>query len=110
MSGTTEAFARVRIDALLKDAGWNLTDGASVLFEHALPDGTHADYLLCERQGRATEASEAKRASTDPIAAQDQGWHYAEEPGVPSVFLSKGEKVRSLDWEPDMYTQPENSA
>ena len=31
MSGTTEAFARVKIDSLLKDAGWNLTDG-SVLF------------------------------------------------------------------------------
>ena len=24
MGGTTEAFARVKIDALLKDAGWNL--------------------------------------------------------------------------------------
>ncbi|MCY4311414.1 MAG: hypothetical protein OXC54_08930 [Rhodospirillaceae bacterium] len=42
MNGMTEAFARVRIDALLKDAGWNLTDGSSVLFEHALPDGTPA--------------------------------------------------------------------
>ena len=29
MSGTTEAFARVKIDSLLKDAGWNLTDGSS---------------------------------------------------------------------------------
>lgn len=38
MNGTTEAFARVKIDTLLKDAGSNLTDGASVLFEHALPD------------------------------------------------------------------------
>ena len=33
MSGTTEAFARVEIDKLLDDAGWNLTDGVSVLFE-----------------------------------------------------------------------------
>ncbi len=39
MSRTTEAFSLVKIDALLKDAGWNLTDGVSVLFEHALPDG-----------------------------------------------------------------------
>ena len=37
MSGTTEAFARVKIDALLEDAGWNSTDGSSVRFEHALP-------------------------------------------------------------------------
>ena len=36
MSGTTEAFARVKIDALLQDAGWNLTDCSSVLFESAL--------------------------------------------------------------------------
>ena len=39
MAGTTEAFSRVKIDALLADAGWNLTDGASVLFEYALSDG-----------------------------------------------------------------------
>lgn len=27
MSTKTEAFSRVKIDALLRDAGWNLTDG-----------------------------------------------------------------------------------
>lgn len=46
MSGTTEAFARVKIDALLQDEGWNLTDGVSVLFEQVLPDGSLADYVL----------------------------------------------------------------
>ena len=54
MSGTTEAFARVKIDALLKDAGWDLIDGSSVIFEQSLPDGTQADYALCDRQGRPT--------------------------------------------------------
>ena len=49
MSGATEAFARVKIDAPLKDAGWHLTDGSSVLCEHALPDDTQADYVLCDR-------------------------------------------------------------
>ena len=39
MSKTTEAFSRIKIDALLEDAGWTLTDGVSVLFEHTLPDG-----------------------------------------------------------------------
>ena len=29
MSGTTEAFARVKIDKLLADAGCNLTDGGA---------------------------------------------------------------------------------
>ena len=105
MSGTTEAFARVKIDALLKDAGWNLTDGSSVLFEHALPDGTQADYVLCDRQGRPMAALEAKRASTDPITAQDQRRHYAEQLGVPFVFLSNGEEVRFLDRETDAHAR-----
>ena len=105
MSGTTEAFARVKIDALLKDAGWNLTDGSSVLFEHALPDGTQADYVLCDRQGRPMAALEAKRTSTDPITAQGQGRHYAEQLGVPFVFLSNGEEVRFLDRETDAHAR-----
>ena len=105
MSGTTEAFARVKIDALLEDAGWNLTDGSSVLFEHTLPDGTQADYVLCDRQGRPMAALEAKRASTDPIRAQDQGRHYAEQLGVPFVFLSNGEEVRFLDRETDAHAR-----
>ena len=105
MSGTTEAFARVKIDKLLGDAGWNLTDGVSVLFEHALPDGTQADYVLCDRSGRPMAALEAKRASTDPITAQDQGRHYAEQLDVPFVFLSNGEEVRFLDRETDAHAR-----
>ncbi len=37
MSGRTEAFSRVKIDALLRDIGWDLTDGVSVRFECPLP-------------------------------------------------------------------------
>ena len=96
MTGTTEAFSRVRIDALLADAGWNLTDGTSVLFEHVLGDGSRADYVLCDRAGRPMAVVEAKRASVDPIAAQDQGRHYAEQIEVPFVFLSNGDEVRFL--------------
>ena len=103
MTSTTEAFARVKIDGLLKDAGWNLSDGVSVLFEHALLDGTQADYTLCDRSGRPLAALEAKRASIDPIAAQDQGCHYAEQLNVPFVFLSNGEEVRFLDRETDTH-------
>ena len=105
MSGKTEAFARAKIDALLKDAGWNITDGSSVLFEHALPDRTQADYALCDRQGRPMAALEAKRASIDPIAAQDQGRHYAEQLEVPFVFLSNGEEVWFLDREADAHAR-----
>ena len=106
MTGTTEAFSRVEIDALLKDAGWNLTDGASVLFEHALGDGSRADYVLCDRAGRPMAVVEAKRASVEPIAAQDQGRHYAEQLGVPFVFLSNGGEVWFLDRDADAHARP----
>ncbi len=51
MSGTTEAFARVKIDRLLEDAGWSLTVGVSVLFEHSLPDRAQPDNVLCWPRG-----------------------------------------------------------
>ena len=97
MAGTTEAFSRVKIDTLLSDAGWDLTDGVSILFEHALPDGSRADYVLCNRAGRPMAVVEAKRASVQPLTAQDQGIHYATLLDVPFVFLSNGEEVRFLD-------------
>jgi len=103
MSTKTEAFSRVKIDALLKDAGWDLTDGSSVLYEQVLPDGTRADYALCDRQGRPMAALEAKRASTDPATACSQGCHYAAQLDVPFVFLSNGEEVRFLDRETDAH-------
>ncbi len=97
MSGTTEAFARFKIDTPLGDAGWNLTEGTGVLFEQVLPDGIQADHMLCDRQGRPMAALKVKRVGTDPIMAQDQGSHYAEQLGVPFVFLSNGEDVWFLD-------------
>ena len=105
MAGTTEAFSRVKIDALLADAGWNLTDSMSVLFEHALPGGLRADYALCDRKGRPMAIVEAKRASINPIAAQDQGIHYAKLLGVPFVFLSNGEEVWFLDRDADAHAR-----
>ena len=105
MSQTTEAFSRVKIDGLLKDAGWHLTDGVSVLFEHALQDGTRADYALFDRSGRPVAAVEAKRASINPVEAQDQGRHYAEQLGVPFVFLSNGEEAWFLDRETDAHAR-----
>ena len=57
------------------------------------------------RQGRPLAVLEAKRASLDPITAQDQGRHYAEQLGVPFVFLSNGEAVRFLDRETDAHAR-----
>ena len=106
MTSTTEAFSRVKIDALLGDSGWDLTDGTNVLFEHALGDGSRADYVLCDRAGRPMAVVAAKRASADPIASQDQGRHYAEQLEVPFVFLSNGNEVRFLDRDADTHARP----
>lgn len=92
-----EAQARIKINALLEDAGWNLSDGSSVLYEYKLPDDTQADYVLCDRRGRPVAVVEAKRGSTNPLEAEGQGRHYAEQLNVPFVFLSNGEEVRFLD-------------
>ena len=88
-----EAFARVKIDQLLKDACWNVTDGISVRFEYPLDDGGKADYVLFDRQGRALAVLEAKSASVNLSAGEAQGQRYADQLGVPFIFLSNGEEV-----------------
>jgi len=60
-----EAFARVKIDQLLKDADWSLSDGRSVRFEYPLDDGGRADYALFDRQRRALAVLEAKSTSVN---------------------------------------------
>ena len=97
MGDRNEAFARVKIDELLRDAGWKPDDGLSVRLEERLTDGTKADYVLCDRHGRPMAVLEAKRAGVDPAAAQAQGRHYAQQLDVPFVFLSNGEEVWFLD-------------
>jgi len=74
---TNEAFARVKIDQLLKDAGWRLTDDRSVRFEYPLDDG-RADYALFDRQGRALAVLEAKRTSVNLSSGEAQGRRYAD--------------------------------
>jgi hypothetical protein len=72
LSRSTEAFSRVRIDSLLRDVGWPLTDSVSIHFEFALPGGTRADYVLCYRRGRPLAVLEAKRTSIDPVNGRKQ--------------------------------------
>ena len=88
-----EAFARVQIDQLLKDAEWKLTDGRSVRFEYPLDDGGKADYALFDRQGRALAVLEAKSTSVNLSAGEAQGLRYANQLDVPFIFLSNGEEV-----------------
>jgi prevent-host-death family protein len=68
-----DAFARVKIDQLLKDAARTLTDGRCVRFEYPLDDGGKADYALFDRQGRALAVLEAKSTSVNLSAGEAQG-------------------------------------
>ena len=88
-----EAFARVKVDQLLKDTDWPLSDGRSVRFEYPLDDGGKADYALFDRQGRALAVLEAKSTSVNLSAGEAQGGRYADQLGVPFIFLSNGEEV-----------------
>ena len=69
---TNEAFARIKIDQLLNDTDWRLTDGISVRSEYPLDDGGRADYALFDRQGRALAVLEAKRTGVSLSAGEAQ--------------------------------------
>lgn len=88
-----ESFARIKIDQLLKDADWSLADGRSVRFEYPLDDGGRVDYALFDRQDRALVVLEAKSTSVNMSAGEAQGGRYADQLGVPFIFLSNGEEV-----------------
>jgi len=101
-----EAFSRVKIDAQLKDVGWDLTDGTSVRFEAPMPDGTKADYVLANRHGHSLAIIEAKKASINPVEAERQGRNYAEQLGVPYIFLSNGEEIWFWEWQKEAHPRP----
>lgn len=86
--------------------GWSLTDGRSVRFEYPLPDGTKADYVLCDRRGAALAVIEAKRASKALGEAEGQAVAYASALGLPFVFLANGEEVRFRDLDQDAHFRP----
>jgi type I restriction enzyme, R subunit len=94
---TNEAFARVKIDQLLKDSDWRLTDGLSVRYECLLDDGGKADYGLFDRQGRALAVLEAKSTSVNLSAGEAQGRRYADQLDIPFIFLSNGEEIWFCD-------------
>jgi len=99
-----EAFSRVHIDSRLKDVGWNLSDGQSVRYEYTLPDGTRADYVLCDRHGRAMAVIEAKRAATNLQEAAIQGRKYAEQlDNVPYIFLANSKEILFWDFQNEAY-------
>ena len=101
-----EAFSRVIIDAMLAAQGWDTTDPNAVRFEVVMPDGTRADYALCDRHGRALAVIEAKRYGINPADAVEQARGYARQMGVPYVFLTNGTEVLFWEWESEAFAHP----
>jgi type I restriction enzyme, R subunit len=103
---TNEAFARVKIDVLLAAQGWDVLGTHAVRFEVQLPDGTRADYVLCDRHGRSLAVIEAKRYSVSPGDAAAQAKAYAQQLGVPYVFLCNGNEVLFWEWQREAWPRP----
>ena len=117
----TEADARILIDALLRQAGWDPADKSQVRTEVSVasnaaalrdaPAGTIApdeeaesrrtDYVLLAANGRPLAVTEAKRGRIDPYTAKQQVLPMARYIGAPFIFLSNGELTYFWDYEND---------
>lgn len=122
---TTEADARIVIDDLLRQAGWNPADKSQVLTEVFLRDSTwkvaesvapygtkpsnltqdgdeiptgRVDYILIDQRGRPLAVVEAKRSAIEPYAAKQQALPYAKRVGSPFIFLTNGELIYFWDY------------
>lgn len=97
-----EAKARLRINKLLKDAGWRLFDNedgaANVDVENKVDLGDDfentrtgfVDYLLLDDNQKPIAVLEAKRESIAPLSAKEQARDYANSLHVRYVILSNG--------------------
>lgn len=128
---TKETDARIIIDDLLKQAGWNPADKSQVLTEFSVygegaartfhraseiagqteasvttADGDNvptgrADYVLLSQNGRPLAIIEAKRAAIEPYVAKQQALPYAKKIGSPFIFLTNGELIYFWDYRND---------
>ena len=122
---STEADARIVIDDLLRQAGWDPADKSQVLTEvhvrdtswvtsesvapygykpsrktedgDEIPTG-RADYVLVDRRGRPLAIIEAKRTAIEPYTAKQQALPYAKKIGSPFIFLTNGELIYFWDY------------
>jgi type I restriction enzyme R subunit len=84
-----ETHARIVIDRLLREAGWQVENPACVSTDEATADG-RADYLLKNQRSQPLAVIEAKRFSIDPYSAKEQAKEYAQSLAAPFVILSNG--------------------
>ncbi|WP_434073568.1 DEAD/DEAH box helicase family protein [Moorella naiadis (nom. illeg.)] len=122
---SSEADARIMIDDLLRQAGWDPADKSQVLTEFQIglpiakvaesqaeyeagpsrrtPDGDEiptgrADYVLLDCRGRPLAIIEAKRSAIEPYTAKKQALPYARKIGSPFIFLTNGELIYFWDY------------
>ena len=92
-----ETDARMVVDQLLKDAGWDIFDKSQVSTEEPAADG-RADYLLKNSLTPPLCVIETKRFSTDPYSAKQQALPYARGLGAPFIILSNGREHYFWDY------------
>ena len=117
---SNETDARIVIDALLRQAGWDPADKSQVRTEvHASgPDSMEerssiiredaviygsgrCDYVLDCSNARPLAVVEAKRGNIDPYTAKQQALPYAKRIGAPFIFLTNGELIYFWDYQND---------
>lgn len=123
-----ETDARIVIDDLLRQAGWDPADKSQVQTEVSVRDGSgrvaepqaafqrrtairtrdgdevstgRADYVLFSQNGRPLAVIEAKRAAFHPYRAKQQALPYAKQIGAPFIFLTNGELIYFWDYTND---------
>lgn len=120
-----ETDARIVIDDLLRQAGWDPADKSMVLTEviagisggagfvcessglegiSVIGDqnlGGRADYVLLGQNGRPLAVVEAKRRATEPYTAKQQVLPYAKRFDAPFIFLTNGELIYFWDYRND---------
>lgn len=94
---TKETDARIIVDRLLREAGWDIEDKNQVTTEESIKDG-RADYLLLDSRSRPLAVVETKRFSKDPYTAKEQAETYAKELQAPFIFLSNGTDTYFWDY------------
>lgn len=122
---STEADARIVIDDLLRQAGWDPADKSQVLTEVSIRDTSwmiaepvasygatpsrqtpdrdeiptgRVDYVLADRRGRPLAIIEAKRSAIEPYTAKQQALPCAKRIGSPFIFLTNGELIYFWDY------------
>ena len=100
-----ETDARINIDDLLRQAGWNPADKSQVRTEVSaqIADGGRgrADYVLLDQRGRPLAVIEAKKRAIEPYVAKNQALPYAQNLQAPFIFLSNGELIYFWDYQND---------